>query len=68
MDRLISAVSSSAAGERQLFLPQRREQVLRQSNRVRGALVYLAAYVLLNPLRPFVTVNDPFGSAETLIQ
>jgi hypothetical protein len=33
-----------------------------------GALVYLTAYVLLNPLRAFVTVNDPFGNAETLIQ
>ena len=32
------------------------------------SLVYLAAYVLLNPLRAFVTVNDPFDNAETLIQ
>ena len=32
------------------------------------SLVYLTAYVLLNPLRAFVTVNDPSGKAETLIQ
>jgi hypothetical protein len=31
-------------------------------------MVYLASYVLLNPLRAFVTVNDPSGKAETLIQ
>ena len=34
----------------------------------RRAMVYLASYVLLNPLRAFVTVNDPSRKAETLIQ
>ncbi len=29
---------------------------------------YFAAYVLLNPLRPLVTVNSPVGKALTLIQ
>ena len=41
---------------------------IREVSSLSGALVYLTAYVLLNPLRAFVTVNDPFGNAETLIQ
>ena len=41
---------------------------IREVSSLSGALVYLTAYVLLNPLRAFVTVNDPSGKAETLIQ